>query len=131
MGLALLLAWVGLFGCASAHPPAQADASSAVAACLARPEAAAYAEAVKRQVARTWQVPAGAAESGEVTVLLSIDPSGALRLAIAPRAGRPGLEESALAAVRAAAPFPPMQGPAACLGDLQFRAVFRPQPARS
>ncbi|MFN3260822.1 MAG: TonB family protein [Pikeienuella sp.] len=84
--------------------------------------------AIRRAVEREKRAPALIRRAGVVEISLMVDRSGALLSAsVAKSAGAPALDEAALAAVRAAAPYPAAPG---ALGQGPFGftlpVVFRP-----
>jgi hypothetical protein len=100
-----------------------------LAACLEQPAVEAHVEAVKQRLLDAWELPDGLRADQELTVLFKIDSQGELFLALVPDAGASELEDSALAAIESAKPYPPLPDEAACLRERHFRAIFR-NPAR-
>jgi hypothetical protein len=94
------------------------------AACLAMPETQTYLDSVKQRLMDAWEPPSDLPADQELTVFLRIDSEGELVLALVPDAGGM-LEESALDAIEAAKPYPPLPESASCLRGSAMRAVFR------
>jgi hypothetical protein len=126
---------VALAACAGGRPPdpllEERAPTAAEAACLERPASAAYLEAVKQRIFDAWELPGGLRSDQELELLLALGATGDLYLAIVPDAGRSDLEESALAALEAAKPYPPLPPEADCLRGSKFRATFRNPVQRS
>jgi TonB family protein len=97
------------------------------AACLARPEVVEHLEAVKERILAAWELPPGLRRPSEITLLIRIDGGGEIVSAAVLDAGSSALEESALAAVEAARPYPPLPAEAECLRGGHLRASFRNQ----
>lgn len=126
--LALPLALLALPACASLFGR---DVPPEVKACLAQPEVQDYIEAMRKDVVETWELPEGADPSQSVEIVFSLREDGHLKGAMIDDAATQEIEDSALAALEAAAPFPPLTGPVACLTDMALRAEFRNPADRS
>jgi hypothetical protein len=129
----LAIPLLALPACGPARPPdpllSERAPAPEVAACLEKPESRAYVDAVKQRLFDAWELPRGLRADQELSILMRIDSEGELYLALVPDAGSSELEESALAAIEDAKPYPPLPEAAACLRGRPFRATFR-NPAR-
>jgi hypothetical protein len=85
--------------------------------CLQRPEVTAYMEAMKKRVYARWVVPADASGSRRVQLRIKLEAGGSLLSVENTQGGDELLGNSAMDALRAASPFPPMSGPIRCLAQ--------------
>jgi TonB family protein len=102
-----------------------APASAGVdAECTRRPEVQAYLDQVEERTLARWRTPPGVADSS-VTLRFQLDVAGSAQQVELVRAASNALGASAIDAMRAASPFPPMPDPARCLADKHITGTFR------
>ncbi len=95
------------------------------APCLDRPEAQAYIEGVKKRMYARWLLPEGVPNNKPVKLAFSLDASGSLLKAETRKSsGSSDLDQSAVEALRAASPFPPMNPSARCLSGTTLSGTF-------
>ena len=128
IALAALLLLAAL-GCAAERPAdpleAERELTPELLACAALPQVEAYLAAVKERIFEAWRLPAGLEPDLELTLLLRIDSSGEVYGAMVLDAGASDLEESAMDAVEAARPYPPVPPDADCIKGTALRLSFR------
>jgi hypothetical protein len=88
------------------------DASSA---CLQRPEVHAYMEQVRSRMLARWELPPGVPADQSVKLRFRLDVAGSASAIELVRATSNALGASAIDALRAASPFPPLPDRARCL----------------
>ena len=119
-----------LFGLACAQPPASdpmlqsLESWPEVQQCMQREEVEQYLARVKQLILDQWEFPPSVTPDQTVDILFSIAESGELGAAVVPDAYTQEIEDSALEAIQAAAPFPPVPKRAACLTVFPLRATF-------
>ena len=114
-----MLAFLGAGSEQGALPEPAADANR----CLALPEARDYLDVLRTRVYARWAVPAATPRGGRVRIEFELQRTGALAHSVADPPGEP-LTESALTALRSAAPFAPLDPPIDCLAGRSLRATF-------
>ncbi|NQZ96152.1 MAG: energy transducer TonB [Myxococcales bacterium] len=98
--------------------------------CANRPEVARYLDAVNLRTYDRWQLPPGVPPS-EVQLRFKIDVAGSATNVELVRAENNALGASAVDAMRAASPFPPMPESVRCLSGHRIRATFRNESSAS
>jgi TonB family protein len=93
--------------------------------CFSRPEVVAYEEQIRTRMYARWILPADVPPSQEVRLQFSLDPAGSVTNVRPIGGGHPELAASAVEALRAAAPFPPMSDRVRCLSKQQLTGIFR------
>jgi TonB family protein len=93
--------------------------------CFSRPEVVAYEEQIRTRMYARWILPADVPPSQEVRLQFSLDPAGSVTAVRPLGGGHPELAASAVEALRAAAPFPPMSDRVRCLARQQLTGIFR------
>lgn len=101
-----------------------APAAGADLECHERPEVQAYLLQVEERTKARWRTPPGVPDS-EVTLRFEIDVAGSAQQVELVRAANNALGASAVDAMRAASPFPPMPERARCLADRRILGKFR------
>jgi TonB family protein len=104
-------------GVAARSPDAQRS-------CLQRPEVGRYLELVKQRTVALWRLPTAVPDS-RVVLRFQLDVAGSPSRIQIVRADDNALGVSAIDAMRAAAPFPPLPEPARCIADLPITGTFR------
>jgi TonB family protein len=92
--------------------------------CIAKPEVARYLEGVKQKTLERWILPPGVGADKEVKLRFQLDAAGSATNVSVVRASDNALGASAVDALRAAAPFPPMPDSARCLSRVPIVATF-------
>lgn len=92
--------------------------------CFNRPEVVAYQEQIRSRMYARWVLPSDVPPSQEVRLQFMLDPAGSVT-SVKPLAGHAELAASAVDALRAAAPFPPMSDRVRCLARQQLTGIFR------
>jgi hypothetical protein len=92
--------------------------------CLQRPPVVRHLRALHDRVLRSWSPPAGMPAGQQVIVELLLLPSGAVSNPRVVSSSYEGLGPSAVAAVRAAAPFAPLGPDVACLAGAPARLLL-------
>ncbi len=92
--------------------------------CFSRPEVVAYQEQIRTRMYARWVLPSDIPPSQEVRLQFMLDPAGSVT-SVKPLAGHAELAASAVDALRAAAPFPPMSDRVRCLARQQLTGIFR------
>ena len=93
--------------------------------CFSRPEVLAYEEQIRTRMYARWILPPDVPPSQEVRLQFSLDPAGSVTNVRPLSGGHPELAASAVEALRAAAPFPPMSDRVRCLARQQLTGIFR------
>jgi hypothetical protein len=83
-----------------------------------------YLAGVKELILEHWEFPPSMAPNQKVHIVFSIRENGELGGYLVPDALTQEIEDSALAAIEAAAPFPPLPSGAACLSLVPIGADF-------
>lgn len=92
--------------------------------CLERPEVLLYMTKVEERVYERWILPPGVDADQRVTLRFRLDVAGSATTVALVRASDNALGASAVDALRAASPFPPMPEPARCLASVPIIATF-------
>ena len=100
-----------------------APALGAEARCNQRPGVRAYVRHFHDQVQAQWDVKEGGDERGTIAIRLRAD--GSIDDIRTEGPGDPDLTAKTIAAVQAAAPFGPLEGPLDCLREVPIRLDFR------
>lgn len=115
----------GLVGGAGGTGTGRGPASSkSRSECLVTPAVQRYLGTVERKTLDRWILPPGVAADQQVTLRFQIDSSGSAVSVSVVKASDNALGASAVDALRAAAPFPPMPDSAACLAGAPIVASF-------
>jgi len=93
--------------------------------CINRPEVLAFLEQIKTRMYARWILPADVPPSQKVELQFRIDPAGSVTSVRPVGSSDPQLAASAVEALRAAAPFPPMSDRVRCMAKQQLTATFR------
>jgi TonB family protein len=101
------------------------DAVRANPACLQRPAVISYLAEVKSRMFDRWVLPPGVDAGRTVTLRFHIDVAGSASKVAIVSAEDNALGASAVDALRAAAPFPPMPEEVRCLADQRLVGTFR------
>ena len=83
-----------------------------------------YNAILKQRVLARWTVPPGFSPGEEVVLIFQLDSSGAATSIEFKGDVDPALGQSAVAAMRAASPFPPMDDNVRCLAEIRLRGTF-------
>jgi len=83
-----------------------------------------YKANVEKRVKARWTVPPGTPREQEVVLIFQLDSSGAATSIEFKGDVDPALGQSAVAAMRAASPFPPMDDNVRCLAEIRLRGTF-------
>lgn len=97
---------------------------AAEAACIARPEVAAYMQRVHDDVVSRWILPPGLEANQTVKLRFRLDVAGSATSVSLVEADDNALGASAVDALRAASPFPPMPEAVRCLSDFSLIGTF-------
>lgn len=97
---------------------------AAEAACIARPEVAAYMQRVHDDVVARWILPPGLEANQQVKLRFRLDVAGSATSVSLVEADDNALGASAVDALRAASPFPPMPEAVRCLSDFSLIGTF-------
>jgi len=92
--------------------------------CLGRREVQQYLEDVEQRTISRWVLPPGVKADQKVTLQFKLDVAGSATSVSLKRASDNALGASAVDALRAAAPFPPMPDAARCLALVPITATF-------
>jgi TonB family protein len=92
--------------------------------CFSRPEVKSYLGSVQNKTLDRWILPPGVTADQTVTLRFKIDAAGSATSVSLVEASDNALGASAVDALRAAAPFPPMPDPARCLSRVPITATF-------
>jgi TonB family protein len=93
-------------------------------ACLSRPEVSIYLSGVKDRMLDRWVLPPGVSSNQKVTLRFRIDAAGSASNVSVVSAEDNALGASAVDALRAASPFPPMPDAARCLTQVPIKGTF-------
>ena len=93
-------------------------------ACMAKAEVQQYLSEVQQRTISRWVIPPGVPSGERVTLRFSLDVGGSASSVSVVKATHNALGASAVDALRAAAPFPPMPASVRCLGRLMLKADF-------
>jgi TonB family protein len=94
-------------------------------ACMKRPEVLDYIAIVRERTLQRWVLPPGVSGGHQVTLRFRVDVAGSASNVAVQRADDPALGASAVDALRAASPFPPMSDAARCLSQVPIVGTFR------
>ncbi len=83
-----------------------------------------YIDVIEGRTKKRWQVPEGTADDAKVVLGFTLDSSGAATKIGFQGDAQPALGNSAVAAMRAASPFPPMDDNVRCLAGKKLRGIF-------
>src|SRR5262245_875355 len=92
--------------------------------CLGRPEVQQYLSEVQQRTISRWVIPPGVPSGERVTLRFSLDVGGSASSVSVVKSTHNALGASAVDALRAAAPFPPMPASVRCLGSLMRKSDF-------
>jgi len=92
--------------------------------CLQRREVQQYLAEVEQRTLQRWVLPPGVKSDQRVTLQFKLDVAGSAMSVSLKKASDNALGASAVDALRAAAPFPPMPEAARCLGMVPITATF-------
>src|SRR5271157_1432709 len=92
--------------------------------CFDRPEVGAYREQVRIRMLARWILPPDVPASQKVELQFRLDPAGSVTSVRPIGSGDPQLAASAVEALRAAAPFPPMSDRVRCMARQELRGIF-------
>jgi TonB family protein len=98
--------------------------SISTADCLGRSEVQAYMSVVKDRMYDRWQLPPGVPSDQEVTLKFTLDVAGTALQVELVRSSDNALGVSAVDALRAASPFPPIPDRARCLAQRRLIGTF-------
>jgi TonB family protein len=94
------------------------------AVCMAKAEVRQYLDEVQQRTVARWVLPPGVPIGESVTLRFKLDVAGSATSVSVVKATHNALGASAVDALRAAAPFPPMPAAARCLGRLLIIGTF-------
>jgi TonB family protein len=97
---------------------------AAEAACIARPEVATYMQDIHDRVVDRWILPPGLDANQAVKLRFRLDVAGSATSVSLVEADDNALGASAVDALRAASPFPPMPEAVRCLSDFSLIGTF-------
>jgi TonB family protein len=92
--------------------------------CLDRPEVRAYLDQVQKRTLDRWILPPGIKADNRVTLRFQLDVAGSAISVSLVRASNNALGASAVDALNAAAPFPPLPNRVRCLARVPITATF-------
>jgi TonB family protein len=98
--------------------------SASSSECFKRPEVRSYLDQVQQRTLDRWVLPPGLAADQNVTLRFQLDVAGSAMSVSLVRPSDNALGASAVDALRAAAPFPPMPERARCLSRAPIIATF-------
>jgi TonB family protein len=101
-----------------------AGGEAAATECLGRREVRQYLDDVEARTISRWVLPPGVRADQKVTLQFKLDAAGSATSVSLKRASDNALGASAVDALRAAAPFPPMPDAARCLALVPITATF-------
>jgi TonB family protein len=101
-----------------------AGGEAAATECLGRREVRQYLDDVEERTISRWVLPPGVQADQKVTLQFKLDAAGSATSVSLKRASDNALGASAVDALRAAAPFPPMPDAARCLALVPITATF-------
>lgn len=101
-----------------------APASTTQVACLQRPEVADYMSDVRIRTLARWMLPPGVSANTQVRLRFRLDVAGSATSISVVNAGDNALGATAIDALRAASPFPPMPEPVRCLSQFPLIGTF-------
>jgi TonB family protein len=94
------------------------------ASCLERPAVRSYLDVVKQRTYERWVLPPGVEAGRKVTLRFHLDVAGSASKVSIVSAEDNALGASAVDALRAAAPFPPMSEEVRCLAGQRIKGTF-------
>ncbi len=83
-----------------------------------------YIDGIEERTKKRWRVPEGTPDDAKVVLIFSLDSSGAATQIEFQGDVQPAVGNSAVAAMRAASPFPPMDDNVRCLAGKKLRGTF-------
>ncbi len=92
--------------------------------CMAKNEVKQYLAVIEQRTIQRWVLPPGIKSDQKVTLRFRLDVAGSATSVSIKQASDNALGASAVDALRAAAPFPPMPEAVRCLGMLEVTATF-------
>jgi TonB family protein len=98
--------------------------SGTASECLGRAEVRQYLDEVEARTISRWVLPPGVKADQKVTLQFKLDVAGSATSVSLKKASDNALGASAVDALRAAAPFPPMPDAARCLAQVPITATF-------
>ncbi len=98
--------------------------SGSQTSCYELPEVQQYLAEVEERTLNRWNLPPGVSANQRVTLRFNVDVAGSATKVSLVRADDNALGASAVDALRAASPFPPMPEKARCLARLPITATF-------
>jgi TonB family protein len=98
--------------------------SQSTSECLDRPEVRAYLDQVQKRTLDRWILPPGIKADNKVTLRFQLDVAGSALSVSLVRASDNALGASAVDALNAAAPFPPLPSRVRCLARVPITATF-------
>jgi TonB family protein len=96
--------------------------------CNDRPEVQAYMAQIRSRTLERWKLPPGVPVNERVTLRFKLDVAGSASSVQVVKASNNALGASAVDAMRAASPFPPIPEAARCLSRVRIRANFSAPP---
>jgi hypothetical protein len=93
--------------------------------CFQRPEVRSYMERIHNRMLKRWKLPPGIPPDQSVTLKFRLDVAGSASRVELVRATNNALGSSAVDALKAASPFPPLPDQARCLAQLGLVGTFR------
>jgi TonB family protein len=107
--------------------PGGASGPAGAAECTERSEVRNYLAEVERRTYDRWVLPPGIDPDQQVVLRFALDAAGSAVAVSVAKSSDNALGASAVDALRAAAPFPPMSGEVRCLAGISIRATFTNQ----
>jgi TonB family protein len=98
--------------------------SQTASECLDRPEVRHYLDQVQKRTLDRWILPPGIQADNRVTLRFQLDVAGSAIAVSLVRASNNALGASAIDALNAAAPFPPLPNRVRCLARVPITATF-------
>jgi TonB family protein len=92
--------------------------------CFGHPAVVSYLSAVKEKTIERWVLPASLGANQKVTLRFRLDVAGSATKVSLVQADDKSLGLSAIDALRAASPFPPIPDAARCLADKSIKGTF-------
>ncbi len=111
-------------GLLAGNTPGAAGSSAANPACLGLPAVQSYLDEVRKRTYERWVLPPGVDAGRKVTLRFHLDVAGSASSVSIVSAEDNALGASAVDALRAAAPFPPMPEEVRCLAGQRIKGTF-------
>jgi TonB family protein len=105
-------------------PGGTGTSSASTVSCLGRPEVQSYLGILQDRTFDRWSLPPGIDPNQQVTLKFQLDVAGSASKVALVRTDDNALGASALDALRAASPFPPIPNGARCLARVPITATF-------